>query len=132
MFNERVYGKVPEDVVEDIGDMVGLEGKTKFEIEMLEGKLIDYQERVKDNGIWNNEGKLSDGFLKRFILGRLLIEGSVFGSEITQALDGEYGNENYMSGDFDNAWGVIRNYVLDGGKNNEGGTGLDPTIVRRK
>lgn len=86
-------------------------------------KLEEYQGRLE--GFRAPELQM-DTLCKIAVLSRLLETGEVNTFELSIELYEKYGS-SFQPADFDNACGVIENYVTTGGANVIGGTGLPPT-----
>ena len=89
-------------------------------VKSLQGKLSEYKERLNAQ---NDGASVTDTNYKIEFLQRLLTDGEVDPNKLMQELKEKYGRLDMES--FNNARGVIEDYVWTGGKHVHGGTGFE-------
>ncbi len=131
----QVYKKALERSREEEAMVFGLveipTGFREERLDNLKGKLDEYTDRLRtqwgDNRYLPFELLSTDGRYKRDILGIVLKEGSVNTWALSRAYE-EMGNIN--GNRFENACGVIHEYIKSGGVGLVGGTGLSRTASK--
>jgi len=95
----------------------------------LEAKAQEYKQRIKLNRESVNQDAAAhikeyfDALYKLTIAERLVREGRLNKQEVETYFRNEL-KDKFNQELFDNAWFVIANYILEGGKRTHGGTGL--------
>lgn len=97
-------------ILEKQGLLETAKGRMKKKID--QEKLARYRNSLKENGY------------RIFLLARLLEKGTIDLHEISQEIHGLQGKEEFDPLLWVHACEIIREYVSSGGKNLEGGTGL--------
>lgn len=88
--------------------------------EILERKLAEYRSRLNEFGAPETQ---FDTIYKIAVVERLVETGEVDTQNLSRELVAKYGTFDTAS--FNNACGVIADYIKTGGKNVAGGTGLN-------
>jgi hypothetical protein len=88
----------------------------------LRNKYYEYCARVNQESLDGKNG-LGDSRLKKFVLEKLFLEGSVDFDETKEFLKRNF-PESFNDFSYENAYEVVLDYVETGGRVNFGGTGL--------